>query len=88
MGSWRARADRFPGALARALVQQALTEEVLTGWAARDALAARGDDLAARDLLTRWDRQWSRLSSRSTASTRRTASSMAAPPAQRADRGS
>ena len=53
MGSWRARADRFPGGLARALVQQALTEEVLTGWAARDALAARGDDLAARDLLTR-----------------------------------
>jgi hypothetical protein len=53
MASWRARTDRFPGGLARALVQQALTEEVLTGWAARDALVARGDDLAARDLLTR-----------------------------------
>lgn len=26
---------------------------MLTGWAARDALARRGDDLAARDLLTR-----------------------------------
>jgi hypothetical protein len=51
--SWRARADRFPGALATALLQQALTEEVLTGWQARDALAARGDDLAARELLTR-----------------------------------
>lgn len=51
--SWRARADRFPGELATALVQQALTEEVLTGWQARDALAARGDDLAARDLLIR-----------------------------------
>jgi hypothetical protein len=51
--SWRARADRFPGELARVLVQQALAEEVLTGWQARDALAARGDDLAARDLLTR-----------------------------------
>ena len=51
--SWRARADRFPDELATALVQQALAEEVLTGWAARDALAARGDDLAARDLLTR-----------------------------------
>jgi Domain of unknown function (DUF4037) len=51
--SWRARADRFPGELAAALVQQALAEEVLTGWAARDALAARGDDLAARDVLTR-----------------------------------
>jgi hypothetical protein len=36
--------------LATALVQQALTEEVLTGWQARDALAARGDDLAAREL--------------------------------------
>jgi hypothetical protein len=35
---WRARADRFPGALATALLQQALTEEVLTGWQARDAL--------------------------------------------------
>lgn len=51
--SWRARADRFPCELATALVQQALAEEVLTGWAARDALAARGDDLAARDVLTR-----------------------------------
>jgi hypothetical protein len=51
--SWRARADRFPHELATALVQQALAEKVLTGWAARNALAARGDDLAARDLLTR-----------------------------------
>jgi hypothetical protein len=34
-------------------VQRALAEDVLTGWAARDALTARGDDLAARDLLTR-----------------------------------
>lgn len=53
INSWRARADRFPGELATALVQQALAAQVLTGWAARDALAARGDDLAARDLLTR-----------------------------------
>ena len=73
--SWRARADRFPGELATALVQRALAEEVLTGWEARDALAARGDDLAARDLLTRRDRRWSRPSSWSTASTCRTASS-------------
>ena len=51
--SWRARADTFPGELAAVLVQQALDPEVLTGWAARDALASRGDDLAARDLLTR-----------------------------------
>jgi len=53
MASWRARADRFPGELARALVQQALAGEVLAGWSARDALAARGDDLAARDVLIR-----------------------------------
>ena len=53
MASWRERADRFPGELARALVQQALAEEVLAGWSARDALAARGDDLAARDVLIR-----------------------------------
>jgi hypothetical protein len=53
IASWRARADRFPDELARALVQQALAAEVLAGWQARDALAARGDDLAARDVLTR-----------------------------------
>jgi hypothetical protein len=53
IASWRARADRFPDELARAMVRQALTAEVLAGWAARDALAARGDDLAARDVLTR-----------------------------------
>jgi hypothetical protein len=51
--SWRARADTFPGELAAALVQQVLDPGVLTGWAARDALASRGDDLAAQDLLTR-----------------------------------
>jgi hypothetical protein len=53
VASWRARAGDFPGALASALVQQALAPEVLTGWAARDALAIRGDDLAAQVLLTR-----------------------------------
>jgi hypothetical protein len=53
ISSWRARADNFPGELALALVQQALAPEVLHGWAARDALASRGDDLAVRDLLNR-----------------------------------
>jgi hypothetical protein len=53
IASWRARADRFPGELVTALVRQALADEVLVGWQARYALAARGDDLAARDLLTR-----------------------------------
>ena len=53
IGSWRARADSFPDGLVSALAQQALDPEMLTGWAARDALASRGDDLAAQDLLTR-----------------------------------
>src|SRR5204863_4350277 len=51
--SWRARADGFPRELVSALVRQALAPEVLTSWAARDALASRGDDLAAQVLLTR-----------------------------------
>jgi hypothetical protein len=51
--SWRARAATFPGELAAALVQEVLDPEALTGWAARDALASRGDDLAAQDLLAR-----------------------------------
>lgn len=53
IASWRARAGDFPDALVSALVQQALAPEMLTGWAAREALASRGDDLAVRDLLTR-----------------------------------
>jgi hypothetical protein len=53
IASWRDRADTFPVGLAAALVRQALAPEELPGWAARDALASRGDDLAARDLLTR-----------------------------------
>ncbi len=51
--SWRARADSFPRELVSALVRQALAPEVLTSWAARDALVSRGDDLAAQVLLTR-----------------------------------
>jgi len=51
--SWRARAGNFPRELASALVQQALDPEELAGWAARDALVSRGDDLAARVLLIR-----------------------------------
>jgi hypothetical protein len=43
----------FPRMLVSALVEQALAPEVLTGWAAREALAARADTLALRDLLTR-----------------------------------
>ena len=51
--SWRARADTFPDELVSALVRQELAPEVLISWAAREALASRGDDLAARVLLTR-----------------------------------
>lgn len=53
ISSWRARADGFPRGLVSALVQHVLAPEVLTGWAARDALTSRGDDLAAQDVLTR-----------------------------------
>jgi hypothetical protein len=51
--TWRARAGSFPRELASALVRQALAPEVLTSWAARDALVSRGDDLAAQILLAR-----------------------------------
>jgi ADP-ribose pyrophosphatase YjhB (NUDIX family) len=51
MASWRARADAFPDELVAALVEQALTPEALRGWAAREALVSRGDDLAVTDLL-------------------------------------
>jgi ADP-ribose pyrophosphatase YjhB (NUDIX family) len=53
MASWRARADAFPDELVAALVEQALTPEALRGWAAREALLSRGDDLAVTDLLAR-----------------------------------
>jgi hypothetical protein len=53
MASWRARADAFPDALVPTVVEQALTPDALRGWAARDALAGRGDDLAISDLLAR-----------------------------------
>jgi hypothetical protein len=39
--------------LVSALVEQALTPEVLTGWSARQAFISRGDGLAVRDLLAR-----------------------------------
>jgi hypothetical protein len=53
MASWRARAGAFPDELVSALVEQALTPEALRGWAAREALVSRGDDLAVTDLLAR-----------------------------------
>lgn len=56
MTSWRLRADAYPDTLVTALVQQALTPAALAGWAAREALVSRGDDLAVRDLLARTGR--------------------------------
>jgi hypothetical protein len=56
MSAWRMRADTFPDPLVSALVAQALAPEVLRGWAAREALASRGDDLALGDLLSRTGR--------------------------------
>jgi hypothetical protein len=53
MAAWRARAGTFPRTLVSALVEQALSPEVLTGWSAREALVSRGDDMAVSDLLNR-----------------------------------
>ena len=53
MASWRARAAAFPDELVSALVEQALSPDALRGWAARQALASRGDHLALSGLLAR-----------------------------------
>ncbi|HET7015224.1 MAG TPA: DUF4037 domain-containing protein [Streptosporangiaceae bacterium] len=53
IASWRIRADRYPDKLVAAMVEQSLNPRALTGWAAREALASRGDDLAVSDLLNR-----------------------------------
>jgi hypothetical protein len=53
IASWRARADGYPDKLVSAMVEQSLNPQVLAGWAAREALAGRGDCLAVQDLLTR-----------------------------------
>lgn len=52
ISAWRARAV-YPDKLVAAVVERSLSADVLTGWAAREALASRGDDLAVQDLLTR-----------------------------------
>lgn len=53
IASWQARAGCYPDKLAAAMVEQALDPAVLAGWAARYAMAARGDDLALGGLLMR-----------------------------------
>ncbi len=53
VAAWRGRAAGYPDTLITAMVERSLNPGVLAGWAARDALAERGDDLAFRDLLIR-----------------------------------
>jgi hypothetical protein len=50
-GAWRDRADRYPDELVGAMVLQALAPDALPGWAAREALASRGDEIALHGLL-------------------------------------
>ncbi len=52
IGTWRELAA-YPDRLVAAMVERALGPGVLRGWAARDALASRGDDLALAGLLNR-----------------------------------
>jgi hypothetical protein len=52
ISAWRARAV-YPDTLVAAVVERSLRADVLQGWAAREALASRGDDLAVQDLLSR-----------------------------------
>lgn len=47
IAGWRARADTYPDALVFAMVRRWLDEEALPGWAAREALVHRGDEIAA-----------------------------------------
>ena len=51
LGDWRARADRYPDALVAAMVERSLAADALPGWAARAALASRGDEIALHALL-------------------------------------
>lgn len=53
VAAWRERAAQYPDQLVAAVVEQSLSPEVLTGWGAREAYAARHDELALRALLTR-----------------------------------
>jgi len=52
MASWRVRAGGYPDELVSAMVERALNPWVLGSWAAREALVARGDDLAVQALLS------------------------------------
>jgi len=49
--AWRDRADRYPDELVGAMVLRALDPDALHSWAAREALASRGDEIALHGLL-------------------------------------
>lgn len=51
MAGWQARAGRYPDLLVDTMVKHALDPKVLAGWAARDALVERGDEIAIDALL-------------------------------------
>ena len=51
VASWQARAGRYPDLLVDTMVKHALDPMVLAGWAARDALVERGDEIALDALL-------------------------------------
>lgn len=51
LDAWRHQLARFPDTLVRALVEAALHPDRLPGWAARQALAERGDTVAVHSLL-------------------------------------
>jgi hypothetical protein len=53
VAAWRARASGYPDALVSAMLERSLNPQALAGWAARDAMADRGDNLALRDVLVR-----------------------------------
>ena len=56
VGRWRAASDRYPEALAEAIVSRHLSVEVLDGWHMRDALLDRGDYLFLHQLFVRLER--------------------------------
>ena len=51
--SWQDRAASYPDRLVEIMVGHALDPVALRGWATREALVSRGDDLATQDLLSR-----------------------------------
>ena len=52
VASWRSQAGGYPDELVSAMVERALNPQVLSSWAAREALVGRGDGLAVQALLS------------------------------------